>query len=137
VRTERRRQHPADGTRPNRVEIETPSTACAIVALVGEHDLAEYAPLRDALDLAAARRRNLLIDLTACKFIDSTVVSLLLHARDEVSSDGGTFGVVLPAPGSAVHRLAGVMRFETLFPVHETLSAALHVPPPGPDYFEI
>src|SRR4051795_13197613 len=92
---------PADRVHPSRVELETPTEALAVVSLVGDHDLAEdeplrqalhppppllsvrgdpalaeEEPLRQALDLAAARRHHLIVDLTECTFIDSTVVSL-------------------------------------------------------------
>lgn len=128
-------ERPGYETRRNRVEIETPSASCAVVAMFGEHDLADYEPIRHALELATRRRRHVIVDLTNCEFIDSTTVSLLLHARDEVISGGGTFGIVLPASESAVRRVAQVMSFDSLFTLYATVAAALLVPPPGPDYF--
>jgi anti-anti-sigma factor len=144
-----RSQHPFhDRVRPNRIEFETPSAALIVVSLVGEHDLAEYEPLKEALDLAVSRRRHVIVDLSACEFIDSTVISLLLHAQGEVVSDGGRFGVVVARGSGAVSRVAELMRFESLFPVYDSLetaqltaglrsdslSKATRVPA-GPDYF--
>jgi anti-anti-sigma factor len=110
--------------RANRVELETPSAAVAVVSLIGEHDLAEYEPLKEALDLAASRRRHVIIDLSNCAFVCSTVISLLLHAQGEVVSDGGRFGVVIPPASGAVSRVAELMGLESLFPVHASLETA-------------
>jgi|1186.fasta_scaffold1181307_1 anti-anti-sigma factor len=120
-------QHPPlEEVRPNRVEIATPSGALAVVSLVGEHGLAEYEQLKQALDLAAARRRNLIVNLLPCEFIGSTVAGLLLHARDEVVSDGGRFALIVPREGP-VRRVAELVRFDTLllFGAHESLEAVL------------
>jgi len=146
---------PADRVHRNRVELETPTAALAVVSLVGDHDLADDEPLRQALDLAGARRRHLIVDLTECTFIDSTVVSLLLHAQGEIVSDGGRFGLVLP-PIGPVRRTAEVMYFASMFPLHDTRAAAMAAtgvstrstaapvltptvgaPPAGPDYFSL
>jgi len=115
---------PADRVHPSRVELETPTEALAVISLVGDHDLAEDEPLRQALDLAAARRHHLIVDLTECTFIDSTVVSLLLHAQGEIVSDGGCFALLLP-PIGPVRRVAEVMHFASMFPLHDTRAAAM------------
>jgi anti-anti-sigma factor len=144
-------QHPFNHhLRPNRIEFETPSAALAVVSLVGEHDLSDYKPLQQALELAASRRRHMIVDLSACEFIDSTVISLLLNAQGEVVSDGGCFGVVIPHRPGAVRRVAELMQFESLFPVYASLetaqSSAVATSDPrsssraavvsaGPDYF--
>ena len=51
----------------------------AIVTLRGEHDISTRDELGLAFDEASAHA-NLLIDLTDCSFIDSTVINLLLKA---------------------------------------------------------
>jgi anti-anti-sigma factor len=76
--------------------------------------------LGQALHLAAAQRRNVLVDLTRCDFIDSTVVSLLLAAHVEVSSDGGEFAVVIPPPPSPVARTAKIMGLAEMFPTYSS-----------------
>jgi len=106
------------------VELDTPSASLAIVKLVGELDLATDGLLRDMLYLASTRRRHVIVDLSECDFIDSTAVTRLLLAQGEVVSDGGHFGLVLPACAGPVGRAADVMSFTSLFPVYETLEAA-------------
>jgi len=129
--------------RGSRIELETPSAAVAVVSLIGEHDLAEYESLKKTLDLAASRRRHVIVDLSDCAFVCSTVVSLLLHVQGEVVSDGGRFGVVIPPDCGAVSRVAELMGFESLFPVHASLETARSslrpssgaLVPAGPDFF--
>jgi anti-anti-sigma factor len=139
-----------DRLHASRVEFETPSSTLAIVSLVGEHDLADYEPLQQTLALATSRRRHVIVDLSACEFIDSTVISLLLHAQGEVVSDRGRFAVVIPPGPGAVRRVAELMQLESLFPVYASLENAqltVHTAseeartppaaavPAGPDYF--
>jgi anti-anti-sigma factor len=102
----------------DRVGLTCPTGALAIVELVGEHDLGHYKPLNDALHLAAARRRHVLVDLSRCAFIDSTVVTLLLAARDEVTSDHGLFALVIPAGEGSMARVAEVMGLVEMFTIY-------------------
>jgi anti-anti-sigma regulatory factor len=63
-----------------------------------------------------------IVDLSACEFIDSTVISLLLHAQGEVVSE--RFAVVIPPGPGAVLRVAELMQLESLFPVYASLENA-------------
>ena len=120
---------PAREDRP-RVGLSCPSEALAVVDLIGEHDLGQFEMLGKALQLAAAQRRNVLVDMTQCDFIDSTVVSLLLAAHVEVSSGGGEFAVVIPPDPSPVARTAEIMGLAEMFPTYssrEDAEATEHV----------
>jgi|SRR3954467_9717940 anti-anti-sigma factor len=110
---------------PNRVEIATRSLSLATVHVIGEHDLSQHMRLRDALDLAAARRRNLVVDLSQCAFIDSMLLRLLLYAQGEVSSDGGRFAVVVPADEGPVASMADMIDLVGLVPLYTSLQAAV------------
>jgi anti-sigma B factor antagonist len=115
----------ATKTSEDRVELTFPSDGVALIELAGEHDLGLYGPIGEALRLAAARRRHLLVDLSRCEFFDSTVVSLLLAAREDVEASGGELDLVVPPPPSAVARTAELMGLGELFPIHPTLVSAL------------
>ena len=108
----------------HRVDLSYPSGALAVVELVGEHDIGLYKPIRDALHLAAARRRHVLVDLSQCLFIDSTVVSLLLAARDEVTSDHGQFALVIPTGDSTIARVTEVMGLVEMFTIYSNREEA-------------
>jgi anti-anti-sigma factor len=72
---------------------------CTVLRLGGEHDVATAGAVRDAL--ADARDAAVVVDLTACTFADSSIISTLLQARRERPA----FAVVLPSdPASAVVR---------------------------------
>ena len=115
----------------DRVELSCPTPALAMIELVGEHDLGRYKPIGEALHLAATRRRNVLVNLARCVFIDSTVVGLLLAARDETTADGGQFALVVPAQPSPVARAVDVMGMSALFTIYprveDALDASKHV----------
>jgi anti-anti-sigma factor len=109
----------------NRVEIVLQSPTVAIVSLVGEHDLAQSAPLKEALETAVTRRRNVLVDLSDCVFLDSTVISLLLHTQDEVVSNGGRFALIVPDGSTHTARVLDVMHLGDALPIHRSLDEAL------------
>jgi anti-anti-sigma factor len=66
-----------------------------------------------------------LVDLSDCTFMDSTVIGSLLttsraaRARDEV------FAVVIPPERANLTRVAEMTRLGDVFPVHTSLAAAL------------
>ena len=109
-------------SRPNRVEVEFFSTTTAIVALVGEHDLATHVVVKDALDLAARRRRHLVIDLSTCTFLDSTVISTLVGAHVLVTSHKGRLALVLPDGSVHAARVIGAMRLDEVIPACTSLA---------------
>src|SRR3954451_25053868 len=80
------------------------SASVAVVSLTGEHDLGGYEPLRTGVARAAIRGAHVIVDLSACDFIDSTVISILLHTETIIASDGGRLVVALPAEDNAVTR---------------------------------
>jgi anti-anti-sigma factor len=110
---------------PNRVELSSAARDVAAVALVGEHDLDGYENLRTVFARAAIRAPNVLIDLSACEFIDSTVISMVLHTETIVTRDGGTLVVALPAERNSVSRLAEVIKLGQLVPTFASVAAAL------------
>ena len=90
-------QVPDDGhtPTPSAIEVELrpidePSFV-ARVRLLGEHDLATSTKLREALD---AHDGNLLVDLSACEFIDSTVIGVLLASASTRAGEGHRLEIV-------------------------------------------
>jgi anti-anti-sigma factor len=113
------------GGNRNRVAVTLQSQALAAVELIGEHDLGQYQVLTAALDRATARRPNLLVDLTHCAFIDSTGISLLLRAYDDLSSAGGQFALVIPPEDGPVSRVAQIVSLAEIVPVYDSRAAAV------------
>lgn len=79
---------------------------CAELSAHGELDLASAGALEELLDRAPLRAGAvILLDLTTCTFIDSSIVALLLRWDEHARSGGGEL-VVLVAPGAVRATLA-------------------------------
>jgi anti-anti-sigma factor len=108
-----------------RVEVRCPSGQVAIVDLLGDHGLGQSDMVREALETAARRRRNVLVDLTRCGFVDSTIVKTLLHGQARVDAFGGRFALVIPPKAERVARVAEIMGLGELFALYASLDGAL------------
>jgi anti-anti-sigma factor len=87
----------------------------AIVSLRGEHDLAtadEVARAIQAID------GNVLVDLSDCTFIDSTVIGVLFSTNDRLERDGRYLEVVAPAQNANVARTLELVRMRDVIVVH-------------------
>jgi anti-anti-sigma factor len=112
-------------TPPDRVELTSAADDIAIVALIGEHDVGHYDSLKTVLERAAIRAPNVIVDLSECRFIDSTTISLLLHASRVITRYSGGFAVVVPARPGPVSRLAELTRLAEMISVHRSLESAV------------
>jgi anti-anti-sigma factor len=106
------------------VKVEFASKRTALVALMGEHDLDSRSALRATLAYAT-QSRNLLVDLGACTFIDSAVISLLLATQRRLEAEGGRCELIIPPQPGYVTRLFEVTGIASVFSVHPSRSAAL------------
>ena len=79
--------------------------------LGGEHDLASAPIVRRSVDGPLQEGSHLVIDISSAEFIDSSIINVLVHAKNDTESRGCGFSLVLGA-SSAVGRtleLAGVL----------------------------
>jgi anti-anti-sigma factor len=105
------------------IEVTLPSSATAIVTLRGEHDLHSWSEVTLALANASQRSR-VLVDLSECTFLDSSMLTALLVAAKQLRLRDGALAVVLP-PGAQVRRIFEIMNVHTLVVVHDSLAAAI------------
>ena len=77
------------------IELELHSSSLAIVTLRGEHDLASSPEIANRLS-SASDHANVLVDLSACTFMDSAVISALLRASNALNTRGGLLSLVIP-----------------------------------------
>jgi anti-sigma B factor antagonist len=111
--------HEAPTTAPQQgVAVDFAQPGVAIVALFGEHDLSGKPRLNDAL-AAASVRLNVLVDLSACTFIDSSVIGALFAARSRLAERGGRLELVIPPEATAVRRVADLTMLGSLLTIHE------------------
>jgi anti-sigma B factor antagonist len=67
--------------------------------LAGELDLATRPQLVERLELAAASRRHVVLDVRNLEFMDSSGLRLLLQAHDHACQDGWSFAITRPEGG--------------------------------------
>ena len=107
------------------VEVEIRSRDAAIVTLRGEQDLSAKPEVANALTLAS-QSRNVLVDLSACTFIDSSVISALLRASNALHRQGGLLELVIPAgTHRAIRNVFELMGLQRVLPIHETTAQAI------------
>jgi anti-anti-sigma factor len=111
--------------RQDTIEIEVHSSTASVVTLRGEHDLNSVARI-DATLTAASVRGKVLVDLSNCAFIDSTVISALLRASNRLHARGGLLSLVIPSgEHQAIRSIFELMSIERLLPTHATREAAI------------
>jgi anti-sigma B factor antagonist len=93
-----------------------------IVALRGVLDVADAASVAVALTAAAARHRDIIIDLAGLEFIDSSGVAALARGRRQARRAGGE--LLLAAPQPQVLRVLTLTRLIDVFPVHASVAEA-------------
>jgi anti-anti-sigma factor len=106
------------------VEVGHVAPGLAIVSVHGEHDLSSQPGLSDALGEAAAHS-SVVIDLSDCSFIDSTVIAALMGVARTVRGKGDRFGIVIPPEQRQVSRIAELVRLGELFAVYASRASAV------------
>jgi len=103
------------------IEVRSVSASAIVLTLTGDHDLATKPALVAAL-AGLAPEAEIVIDLTRCTFIDSTVIGAILGAR---RPDRPRISLVHPPDTSYVVRALSVIGMRDLLPVHPSVEAAL------------
>jgi anti-sigma B factor antagonist len=109
-----------------RVEIDRSEAGVAIVSLIGEHELYSVLEIERALDQAIRDRLAVVVDLSGTEFLDSSVVAILLRAREEAHVEGASFALVIDdSTGQSVRQLFEITGLATIFRVVSSRSEAL------------
>jgi anti-sigma B factor antagonist len=88
-----------------------------VVSLTGEHDLYTAPKVQEALrGVIAAGARTIVLDLTETTFLDSTMLHVLLIARNELRDGGRLLLVTNDALVKRVFEISGIDRFFDFFP---------------------
>jgi anti-anti-sigma factor len=90
----------------------------------GEHDIATAPAVSDALERAVAHS-SVLVDLSECAFIDSTVIGLLIRCAHEVEHRDERFALVIAPDQPVVARAAALMRLAEFLAIHGSREAGL------------
>jgi anti-anti-sigma factor len=105
------------------VRVDPVSTGgyAAIVELHGEHDLGTAEAVRVAL---APLFGGLLVDLTNCTFIDSTIVTILVRKAQALAQDGHRLELDAPRAGSPVARTLELISLDAILPTRQLAARA-------------
>jgi len=107
------------------VTVEVVSERAAVVTLGGDHDVSSRNAVADAFRVAGSGR-DLLVDLTDCTFIDSTIVKLLLQTMRALEEDDARLEIVIDAdPRGHVARVAELMGIADVIPTHGSRSEGI------------
>jgi anti-sigma B factor antagonist len=85
-----------------------------VITPLNDVDAALVEVLRDGLMAAAGSYAHVVVDMRAVQFIDSSGLGLLVRARQEARSHGGT--ISLAAPSRFVLTVLHTMRLDAVFP---------------------
>jgi anti-anti-sigma factor len=100
--------------------VEEQATA-VIVRVRDELDYLNSERLDTTIARLANGARNIVIDFTECRYIDSSVLSVVVRAR---KSHGDALRLVIP-PKSHIHRIFSIAGLEHTLRIQDTLAQAL------------
>jgi anti-anti-sigma factor len=92
----------------------------AIVHVRGGHDIATSRQLRDAL---TPLEGDVLIDLTDCAFLDSSVIFVIFADSNRRTEAAHRLELLVPRTNSAIHRTLEIAHARDILPVHDSLDA--------------
>jgi anti-anti-sigma factor len=88
----------------------------AVVSLRGDHDLASASQVSDAI---RAIDGNVLVDLSGCTFIDSTVIGVIFARNQELEGSGQFLEIVAPRENTRIARTLELVRMRDVIVVHD------------------
>lgn len=93
-----------------------------VVRLAGSVDL-EHAPdVREELLDAVALGGDVLVDLSAASYIDSSGIACLVEALQKARANGAELGLVAVSPQA--RRVLELARLDMVFSIHDDIAAA-------------
>ena len=104
-----------------------------VVVASGEIDIATSPALREALVAAAESSSNVVVDLSAVTFLDSTGLGVLMGGFRTLFGHGS---MCLVGPTGMVAKVLRVTRLDQVIPIHADVEGALSASVPahhGPD----
>jgi anti-sigma B factor antagonist len=95
---------------------------CLVVSFQGDLDLQSSPEARRVLLECVDRSKNILVDLSAVPYLDSSGVASLVEAYQLSRSRGISFGLVSVSPRAL--RVLELARLDKVFAIHSSLDAS-------------
>lgn len=93
-----------------------------VLAVTGEIDISTAAVFEDALQGAIKTSKQVVVDLSGVRFMDSTGLGVLMRAQKH--QDGVGAFLRLAAPSDRVVRILGVTQLDSVFAVYPSVDAS-------------
>lgn len=95
------------------------------MTLGGDHDVASRGAIADAFSVAGTGR-DVLVDLSDCTFVDSTIIKLLLQTMRALEENDARLEIVIDTDSHGhVARVAELMGIADVIPTHGSRSEGL------------
>jgi anti-anti-sigma factor len=108
------------------IVVERAEPGVEVVTVTGEHDLSTAPELQRRLDAALHSGAPVAVDLLQTTFIDSTVLRVLICAREQADERGVGFSIALgESTGHGVRRLLELTGIEQRLQAAPTRAAAI------------
>ncbi len=92
--------------------------SATVVRVLGEHTYQYRHVLRDAL---VPIYSHVIVDLTGCSFLDSSVIAVILAKQTHLAADGRSLDVIVPAHHTTLTRTVELLGLGQLLSVHTPL----------------
>lgn len=106
------------------IDVRSPQSGAVLIVLGGEHDLHSAERLRQTLDDSLFGNEQLIVDLSSARFIDSTIIGVLIQAMKQAEGRDRKFTVVL-GTAPVVERILEVTGVLTILNVVPSVERAL------------
>ena len=108
------------------IAVERAAPGVEVVTVTGEHDLSTAPELQHQLDAALGSGAAVAVDLLQTTFIDSTVLRVLICAREQAHERGVGFSIAIgESTGHGVRRLLELTGMERRLAAAPTRAAAI------------
>lgn len=110
--------------RPLKIDAQREGNETAVLSLAGEVDVANAGQVRDAaLTLVTTGTKNLIVDLNATEYMDSTGLGTLVGLLKRMRESGGDVVIAVTRP--RVKRLFEITGLTQVFRIYDDAAAAL------------
>jgi anti-sigma B factor antagonist len=108
------------------IAVDRAAPGVEVVTVTGEHDLSTAPELQHQLDAALGSGAAVVVDLLQTTFIDSTVLRVLICAREQAHERGVGFSIAIgESTGHGVRRLLELTGMERRLAAAPTRAAAI------------
>ena len=112
------------GQEPGWWEVDRPEPELGVVSLLGEHDMSTAPDVEASLFTLAREERNLVVDVSATTFLDSSVVNALYRVL-AAQRDAGRRLVIQAATAAIVLQALRITGLLDEVPLFETRNEAI------------